>query len=280
MSSNLSRSSGTTNESLDTLSEYDTMDHFDSVGGTSYDPLGKLIEKFNEDPSQFLWMSYLMQFHNDSSNSKGPFLLPSRDVKDIRKTLVLDMDETLVHCFFQQADKPHYDWSFTLDRGTYMLNVFCRVRPHLEEFLRLASEMYEIVVFTASQERYANKVLDLIDPMGYVQHRLFQQHCTCINGAYVKDLSLLGRPLDRTVILDNSLISFAFQPMNGIPCGDWFGDHTDDELLQLIPMLQLLFCARDVRLELLQIFGLDDFLFGMYGSPSVDEESCWSRAKC
>jgi len=156
--------------------------------------------------------------------------------------------------------------------------VFCRVRPHLEEFLRVASKMYEIVVFTASQEHYANKVLDIIDPMGYIQHRLFQQHCTCINGTFVKDLSLLGRPLHRTVIIDNSLLSFAFQPMNGVPCDDWFGDHTDDELLQLIPMLQLLFSARDVRMELLQIFGIDDFLFGMYAVKSVDEESCWRRA--
>jgi len=219
-------------------------------------------------------MSYLKQFHNDNDNLKRPFLLPEMDVKYLRKTLVLDMDETLIHCFFQQEDKSHYDWSFTLDRGISIINVFCCVRPHLVEFLRVASEMYEIVVFTASQEHYANKVLDLIDPMGYVEHRLFQQHCTCVNGAYVKDLSLLGRPLDQTVIIDNSLISFSFQPLNGVPCDDWFGDRTDDELLQLIPMLQLLFCATDVRLELSEIFGINDFFFGMYAAQSVDEESC------
>jgi len=54
MSSNLSGSSGTTNDSLDTLSEHDTMDHVDSFDSTSYDPLGKLLKKFNEDPRQFL----------------------------------------------------------------------------------------------------------------------------------------------------------------------------------------------------------------------------------
>jgi len=37
-------------------------------------------------------------------------------------------------------------------------------RPYLMEFLEKASQWYEIIVFTASQEIYADKLLDLIDP--------------------------------------------------------------------------------------------------------------------
>jgi len=80
--------------------------------------------------------------------------------------------------------------------------------------------MFEIVVFTASEAPYANKVLDLIDPKGFIEHRLFRQHYTQVNGNFVKDLTLLGRPLSDIVIIDNSPVSFAFQPMNGILCAD------------------------------------------------------------
>jgi len=242
------------------------------VGFHTYDPLNILLMKYKEDPSQFYVMCSLFQTHQDSDLQKGQGLLPERDIHDDRKTLVLDMDETLVHCSFQNEQSIPCDWMFTLESGESITDVCCWVRPHLEKFLRVASMMYEIVVFTASKEKYANKVLDLIDPAGYITHRLFRQHCTQVHGYYVKDLSLLGRPLRDTVIIDNSPVSFSFQPMNGILCADWSGNPNDYELLQLIPTLQQLDLSMNLREKLWETSYVGHFLFELREALSDNEE--------
>jgi len=241
------------------------------VGFHTYDPLNNLLMKYKQDPSQFYVMCSLFQTHAESDLQRGQGLLPPRDIHDDRKTLVLDMDETLIHCSFHDEQSIPCDWMFSLESGGSMTDVFCRVRPHLEKFLRVASMMFEIVVFTASQENYANKVLDFIDPTGYIEHRLFRQHCTQVHGYYVKDLSLLGRPLRDTVIIDNSPISFAFQPMNGILCDDWSGNPSDFELLQLIPILQQLDLSMDLRQKLWEISYVGHFLFELCEALSGNE---------
>ena len=65
------------------------------------------------------------------------------------------------------------------------------------------SRIFEIVVFTASQKLYADKVLDLIDPKKRIAHRLYREHCVVINKTYyLKNLKILGRDLNQTVIVD------------------------------------------------------------------------------
>ena len=68
-------------------------------------------------------------------------------------------------------------------------------------------------------------------PTSVFAHRLFREACVYDRGNYVKDLSKLGRDLDRTIIIDNSPASYLFQPQNAIPCSSWFDDK-NDTLLQ------------------------------------------------
>lgn len=70
-------------------------------------------------------------------------------------TLVLDMDETLIH--FEQVD----------DYGQ------CLIRPGLFEFLHLMAEHFELIIFTASIQEYADWVLDNIDKDNCISHRLY-----------------------------------------------------------------------------------------------------------
>jgi len=162
-----------------------------------------------------------------------------------RKTLVLDLDETLVHSSFRPVPGPDFIISIELDGVTH--RVYVQKRPGVDHFLEEMGSKFEVVVFTASLDKYANPVLDILDPKGFVKVRLFREACVQHYGNYVKDLSLLGRRLEDTLIIDNSPFSYMFQPDNAIPITSWFNDKTDRELYDLVPfLLEQIVPAEDV----------------------------------
>jgi CTD small phosphatase-like protein 2 len=71
---------------------------------------------------------------------------------------------------------------------------------------------------------YADRILNLIDPdCKFFSHRLYREHCTLIDGNLIKDLGNLGRSLRSTIIVDNSICSFALNLSNGVPIPSFFG---------------------------------------------------------
>ncbi|OMJ23566.1 hypothetical protein AYI70_g2192 [Smittium culicis] len=152
-----------------------------------------------------------------------------------RKCLVLDLDETLVHSSFRPIENPDFIVPVILYGQEH--SVYVAKRPGVDKFLLETSKYYELVVFTASLSMYADPVLDLLDKSGLITHRLFRESCNLYNMNYVKDLSRLGRPLESTIIIDNSPASYAFQPQNAIPITSWFSDLHDTELADMTPFL-------------------------------------------
>lgn len=177
-----------------------------------------------------------------------PFVLPPQSREHQGKmTLVLDLDETLVHCAVDKQTS-EYDARFPVVFGDMTYNVFMKKRPYFKQFLETVSNEYEVVIFTASQACYANTLLDLVDRDNtLIHHRLFRNHCTNVEGNYVKDLRVLGRDLSRTVIIDNSPPAFTYQVDNGIPIISWYDEKDDTELMKMIPVLEKLSTLRDVR---------------------------------
>lgn len=112
------------------------------------------------------------------------------------------------------------------------------MRPGVDRFLREMSEYYELVVFTAGLQEYADWVLNEIDPSHCIAHRLFRQHTKVRNHSYVKDLSLLGRCLAKVIIIDNIADNFQLQRDNGILIRSWTDDSSDTALEELSPLLK------------------------------------------
>ena len=154
-----------------------------------------------------------------------------------KKTLILDLDETLVHSAFTPFSR-NSDLILNInvegeDRTLYVLK-----RPHVDKFLNELSSEYEIIIFTASISQYANPLLNELDKNNYIKYRLFREHCIFNNGIYIKDLKIFDRKINNMIIIDNNPLSYKNNVENGIPILSWYDNINDNELLKLIPLLK------------------------------------------
>jgi len=176
--------------------------------------------------------------HRPIMNQSAPkrcLLPPPTEANKHKKCLVLDLDETLVHSSFHPTAV--FDFQIKVEIDGIYHDVYVAKRPGVDLFLEKAAEKYELVIFTASLAKYADPVLDTLDPKGLCFWRLFREHCVGHGSQFVKDMSILGRPPEIAMILDNSATSYMFQPEQAIPIESWFDDPEDRMLLQLLPIL-------------------------------------------
>lgn len=156
-----------------------------------------------------------------------PYLETKKSEK--RYTLVLDLDETLVHYVENES------------------NSKLLIRPGAQQFLKHMAEIYEVVIFTAAMQDYADWAIDQIDTGNWISERLYRQHTSMYKGGYIKDLSRIGRDLNKTIIVDNVAENFQKQPENGILIKSWYDDPQDDALFELGPLLKLIVNRKDQK---------------------------------
>lgn len=100
--------------------------------------------------------------YSSVSHLTPPVALEPKDPR-FDLTLVLDLDETLVHCTVEAVDDA--DFCFPVLFHGMQYQVYVRLRPHLFEFLKRVQDLkMETIVFTASQKVYADELLNRIDP--------------------------------------------------------------------------------------------------------------------
>lgn len=180
---------------------------------------------------------------------------PAKKEQWTRKvTLVLDLDETLVHSTMEHCDDADFTFPVFYDMKEHV--VYVKKRPHVHMFLQRMVEMFEVIIFTASQSVYADQLLDMLDPEKKLfSKRFFRESCLFTDSGYTKDLTVVGVDLAKVAIIDNTPQVFQLQVNNGIPIESWYSNPLDDALPQLIPFLETLAVADDVRPIIAKKFG-------------------------
>ena len=163
-------------------------------------------------------IAYCQEMEDKGTLVKAPYLL---DPPQKSFTLVLDLDETLLH--FEEL---------TVDESQLS------IRPGADSFLTLMAQYFEVVIFTAGTADYADWALGFLESSAKaISHRLYRRHTIPMKGNYLKDLSRLGRSLRKTIIVDNLAENFSLHPENGIAIKTWQSDAKDTALFQLAPLL-------------------------------------------
>ena len=132
-------------------------------------------------------------------------------------SLVLDLDETLI--------------AFKIDQNKENKGVL-KIRPGLIPFLLKMKQFYEIIVFTSATKEYADPIEDAIEQdEKYFDERLYRDHTIVCENDFVKDISRIGRPLDKILIVDNMPQNFRLQKENGIFIKAFWGEDIYDTAL-------------------------------------------------
>lgn len=154
-----------------------------------------------------------------------------------KKLLFLDLDETLIHCDFNNEIKAEGKiLKFIAEDTKEEISVKAFLRPCADHFLNLLSNKFDLAVFTSASKDYADAVIDLFDPEKKLfKFRLYRNNCINIeNFIFIKDLRIIEEfyDLKNVIILDNSILSFANQLSNGILINSFFNDPEDAYLVQ------------------------------------------------
>ncbi|KAE8294033.1 CTD small phosphatase-like protein 2 [Larimichthys crocea] len=201
----------------------------------------------DEEEDVFNAFRFIKNIPSQSQHSRPQIRdIPPKTRSTPEATLVVDLEETLMFSSLNVIDEAEYTFYTSFQDHQY--KVYMILRPHVKEFLQSMAKIYELFVYTCAKKEYAEKILNILDPQRKLfRHRLYQDDCACVLGHYIKDLSVLGRDLAKTVVLDNAPHTYPYHLMNTVPIKSWSGESEDRELQKLIPSLEKLSAAEDFR---------------------------------
>ena len=170
---------------------------------------------------------------NYEKNRANPPFLKNKNQK--KYTLILDLEETLVH----------------IDQEGEVL-----LRPGLYKFLKEIKPYYELVSFSNESKYASEPIINIIEEKKkYFDYNLYREHLTFSGKDFIKDISKLGRDIKKVIIVDNIANNFKLNPENGIQISPFFGDDDDDNTLDELKKILILFVNEkyeDLRLGIKQ----------------------------
>ena len=151
-----------------------------------------------------------------------------------RYTLILDLDETLIHLRQKKQvvnikndvnininNTSDYNYNSDKDKNKYLL----QFRVGLFSFLTLLKPFYEIISFTSASREYADVIINEIEKKRkFFDYKFYREHCTIYKDTFVKDISKIGRDLQKIIIVDNNENNFVLNKENGIKISAYYGD--------------------------------------------------------
>ena len=183
-----------------------------------------------------------------------------------KQILFIDLDETLIHSDIYDK-KPfniiNYDkiLKFKFDNLYYYIGI--NFRKNLKNFLKKVSKYFNLILFTAAYQEYADVIIDYIDPENiFFKKRFYRESCINLNdNINIKDLNIFNDiDLKHSVILDNNIYSFCNNLKNGILINSFF-EGEDDDLMNIYYYLDnYIKNSQDVRKVNEDLFGFEKFL--------------------
>lgn len=173
---------------------------------------------------------------------------PQRKGNDKKRTIFLDLDETLVHASMEPPVRVNVDFTVRIKIEGAVIPMFVVKRPGVTEFLDKVGKNFRVAVFTAGLPEYASQVLDKLDKNRVISQRLYRDSCTEMNGRYAKDLSLFARTdLGSVLLVDDNPFSYLLQPDNGVHIKPFVDDLEDQELMKLAEFFDKCYQYEDLR---------------------------------
>jgi CTD small phosphatase-like protein 2 len=212
-------------------------------------------------------MRIIVELKENKSKASKPNKVKILNPDNNKKLAVFDLDETLIHGVvnINNYNKLENIISITLP-SKKIAKIGVNVRPHWKEAIEIIKKKYTIVIYTASHSSYANAVLNFLDPENkYFYNRLYRSNCIDVKldgkTFYIKDMNIFeGFDLKDILIVDNSVMSFAYDLDNGIPILPYYDAEKDFELLFVAYYFESLYNCDDLRVINKQYMKLDYYL--------------------
>ena len=186
-----------------------------------------------------------------------------------KKIAVFDLDETLIHCVGDIRTKKKEEYEEIIDvimPNNLTVKIGINIRPNWKKCLLEIKEKYYIIIYTASHNNYADAVLNFLDPENNIfEGRLYRKDCILNeidnNKFYVKDLNIFKNfDLKDIVLIDNSVLSFAYHLNNGIPIVPYYKGDKDSELIILSKYLLSIAHCNDLRVCNKKYINMESYL--------------------
>jgi TFIIF-interacting CTD phosphatase-like protein len=88
--------------------------------------------------------------------------------------------------------------------------MYVEPRPLARQFLQTVAEIFTVYIYTAGEKKYADAVLNIIDPENHIQRRFYRDSCRKENGTIIKDLKHLRRTIrskQEMILVDDNRLS-------------------------------------------------------------------------
>lgn len=192
-----------------------------------------------------------------------------------KNTLILDLDETLIHSDVIDILKFKENYS-KFDKVIEENNIGFNIRPNLNEFLNFASENFNLILLSASNKDYISAVTKELSIEKFFYLILDKEFCIKIDNVFVKDLdifkSLYDQDTDKEIMLvDNNIFSFAANIKQGILISSFKDNKEDNELISVIEYLNdLLTFKKEGLFNKMEFYNESIFMFEQI-MLSIDE---------